>query len=220
MKKLILTCAIISILLSCKEKEQPISKATFTTIEGRYTLVNSDQPIPNVYVYLYTGVFPNPSEVLDWCYTDSNGNYTLTFENHHRNAKFNDNLDGLPYIFSRQKGGIFNELTFLPDGLVHRRDFELVPPAWVNVRMIDKGKFSGYHEINVSSENYQGGGWNIYGPKDSTILVKVHGNMQDTISFSYRFRDGSLNPPFYVLKSLKFPIFVPPFQVQEMTIEY
>lgn len=220
MKNIILICFLSSLISSCKDKEVPKQKLHFTTIEGRYTLVNSDSPISGVYVYIYTGSFPFTSEVLDWCFTDSNGYYKLTFENHHLNARLHDDITGMPYIVSRLKGGIYSELTFLPDGNKNIRDFEVIPPAWVNVRMVDKGNFADYHEIGVRSEKFIGGGWNIYGPKDSTILVKVYGNMSDTISFGYLRRDNSKSPPIQLLKSLKFPVFVPPFQVQEMTIEY
>jgi len=222
MKKLTLALLCMITLLSCNRENITTNdiRNNYTNIEGRYTLVNSDSPISGVYVYIYTGSFPFTSEVLDWCFTDSNGYYKLTFENHHLNARLHDDITGMPYIVSRHKGGIYNELTFLPDGNKNIRDFEVIPPAWVNVRMVDKGNFTDYHEIGVRSEKFIGGGWNIYGPKDSTILVKVYGNMSDTISFGYLKRDNSKSPPIQLIKSLKFPVFVPPFQVQEMTIEY
>ena len=218
MKTLTLALLCMITLLSCNREDITTNepKKGPTKILGKVTIVNSDIPVNDidVYIWIYSDEFGAKRELVDETVSDSNGNFELNF-NVDRSIKLAANFNHTPYLTYR----IGQNSTFDLDGQTHHVNIEMIPPAWVNVRMVDKGNFSGYDRIGVGSEHFTGGGWNIYGPKDSTILVKVYGNMQDTISFGYR---EELSNPIgtRLIKSLKFPVFVPPFQVQEMTIEY
>ena len=216
-QNIILVLFILLGFQSCKEKptiEEP--KKGPTKILGKVTIVNSDIPVDDidVYIWKYSDEFGAKRELVDETVSDSNGNFELNFDVD-RSIKLSANFNHTPYLTYRHS----QDPTFELDGKTHQVKIEMIPPAWVNVRMVDKGKYNGYNEIGVGSKHYPGGGWNLYGPKDSTILIKVYGNMQDTISFSY-FNELSNPYRFERIKSLKFPVFVPPFQVQEMTIEY
>lgn len=218
MKTLTLTLLCMITLFSCNREDITTNepKKGATKILGKVTIVNSDIPVNDidVYIWKYSDEFGAKRELVDETVSDSNGNFELNF-NIDRSIKLSANYNHTPYESYRHA----QTTTFHLDGKSHQVKIEMIPPAWINVRMIDKNNFSGYDMIGVGSKNFSGGGWNIYGPKDSTILVKVYGNMQDTISFGYR---DVLSNPYRteLIKSLKFPVFVPPFQVQEMTIEY
>jgi hypothetical protein len=218
MKKLTLALLCMITLLSCNREDITTNEPRKgpTKILGKVTIVNSDIPVDDidVYIWKYSDEFGAKRELVDETVSDSNGNFELNFDVD-RSIKLSANFNHTPYLTYRHS----QDPTFELDGKTHQVKIEMIPPAWVNVRMIDKNNFSGYDMIGVGSKNFSGGGWNIYGPKDSTILVKVYGNMQDTISFSY-FNELSNPYRFERIKSLKFPVFVPPFQVQEMTIEY
>jgi hypothetical protein len=218
MKTLTLALVCMITLLSCNKENMTTNEPRKgpTKILGKVTIVNSDIPVDDidVYIWKYSDEFGAKRELVDETVSDSNGNFELNFDVD-RSIKLSANFNHTPYLTYRHS----QDPTFELDGKTHQVKIEMIPPAWVNVRMIDKNNFSGYDMIGVGSKNFSGGGWNIYGPKDSTILVKVYGNMQDTISFSY-FNELSNPYRFERIKSLKFPVFVPPFQVQEMTIEY
>ena len=90
---LINTITLLFLIGSCKEKEVPTSKPITPTIfKGKCTIVNTNIPAPNVDVFIYTGGFPYPDELIDETVTDSNGNYILEFKGDHLNAKMRLNF--------------------------------------------------------------------------------------------------------------------------------
>jgi hypothetical protein len=205
-------------LLSCNQENIQTNKPKKgpTKILGKVTIINSDIPVEDidVYIWKYSDEFGAKRELVDETVSDSNGNFELNFEID-RTIYLSANYNHTPYESYRHA----QTTTFHLDGKSHLVKIEMIPPAWVNVRMIDKGNFSGYDRLRVGSKNFYGGEWNIYGPKDTSLTVKVYGNMADTIRFLY-LEDLSNPINTKLLKELKFPVLVPPFQVQEMTIEY
>jgi hypothetical protein len=223
MKNTIYSVAFISLIVisACKEKEVPSTKTKGTTIvKGRYTIVNTDIPVPDIDVYLSNGGFPTPRVLVNETVTDSNGNFEMTINDKFDYGEFYDNYNHTGYLASRQKGGQLNNLTFDNDGKTHVQDFEMIPPAWVNVRMVNKHLFSNYDEVGVGSENFTGGRPDHNNSLDTTIVVKVFGNMPDTISFGYWNLKFEIEPKYTLLKEMKYPITVPGFQFKDLLIEY
>ncbi len=221
MKKIIHPLLLFLALSACKEKEIPATKPIGPTIiKGRCTIVNTDIPAPNVDIFIYTGGFPTPQVLIDETVSDSNGNYTLTYSGDHLYAKMGVNYPRTGFISGQQKFGEANPLVFEKDGKTHIQDFEMIPPAWVNVRMVNKHLFSNYDEVGVGSENFTGGRPDHNNSLDTTIVVKVFGNMPDTISFGYWNLKFEIEPKYTLLKEMKNPITVPGFQFKDLLIEY
>ncbi len=65
MKKIITPFLLFLVLSACKEKEVPATKTKGTTIvKGRYTIVNTDIPVPDIDVYLSSGGWPSGRELV------------------------------------------------------------------------------------------------------------------------------------------------------------
>jgi hypothetical protein len=219
MKRLIIPLLFFLVLSACKEKEVPAAKTKGPTIiKGRCTIVNTDIPAPNVDIYIYTGGFPTPQVLIDETVTDSNGNYALTYSGDHLYAKMGVNYPRTGFISGQQKFGEANTLVFEKDGKTHIQDFEMIPPAWVNIRIRDIEAKKGYDYLAVGS-NFNSiklaNSWN----SDTIVTMKVYGNMSDTIALGY-YKSMSGNTDDIELQIIKFPITVPGFQFKDLLIEY
>lgn len=127
MKVKILLIAIISILLSCDKETnnpRPIAK-------GKIIDAVSKQPLANVYVALYKteGNFFNPTYVLvGEQLTDNQGNFNF------------NRTDAI--IIRAKKEGYFDSKEYDIQDNVYKQSqtIELVPEAFVNVRLVNKEK--------------------------------------------------------------------------------
>jgi hypothetical protein len=219
MKKIISPLLLFLALSACKEKEVPATKTKGPTIiKGRYTIVNTDIPVPDIDVYLSNGGFPTPRVLVNETVTDSNGNFEMTINDKFDYGEFYDNYNHTGYLASRQKGGQSNNLTFDNDGKTHTQDFEMIPPAWVNVRIKDVEAKNDYDFMAVGSRYNSitfANSWNM----DTVVTMKVFGNMSDTIALGYyKSVPGQGND--IELKIIKFPITAPGFQFKDLLIEY
>ncbi len=218
MKRLINPLLLFLALSACKEKEIPAAKTKGTTIvKGRYTIVNTDIPVSDIDLYIYTGGFPYPQELLGETTTDSLGNYTLKFEGDHYNAKLRNSFGHTPYIASQQKGAQNNDLTFLNDGQTHTQDFEMIPPAWVNVTVRNK---SGRKDFDICYAYTQRAYDEVVLWKNSDTAsntLKVFGNMNDSISLTFR---NFVNGQEKEFERKVFNINVPGFMVKDTIIDF
>lgn len=221
MKNTIFNIAFISIFIisGCKEKEVPSTKIKGPTIvKGRYTIVNTDIPVPDIDVYLSNGGFPTPRVLVNETVTDSNGNFEMTINDKFDYGEFHDNYNHTGYLASRQKGGQSNNLTFDNDGKTHIQDFEMIPPAWVNVRIKDIEAKKDYDYLAVGS-NFNSIKLSNVWNSDTIVTMKVYGNMSDTIALGY-YKSMSGNTEDLELQIIKYPITVPGFQFKDLIIEY
>jgi len=219
MKRLINPLLLFLALSACKEKEIPAAKTKGTTIvKGRYTIVNTDIPVSDIDLYIYTGGFPYPQELLGETKTDSLGNYTLKFEGDHYNAKLRNSFGHTPYIASQQKGAQNNDLTFLNDGQTHTQDFEMIPPAWVNVTVRNKSGRNDFEVGYVSTQRDQNKWLTFDRNEDSaSIMLKVFGNMPDSISVSLRKYEGQ---NLITVERKVHMITIPGFMVKDTIIDF
>lgn len=204
---------------ACKEKEvAPIRPVGPTIIKGRCTIVNTDLPAPNVDIFIYTGGFPTPQVLIDETVSDSNGNYTLTYSGDHLYAKMGVNYPRTGFISGQQKFGEANTLVFEKDGKTHVQDFEMIPPAWVNVHLKDTEAKKDYDYMAIGS-NFDfiklANSWN----SDTLVTFKIYGNMSDTIALGY-YKHAQGSSSDIELQIIKYPINVPGFQFKDLLIEY
>jgi hypothetical protein len=219
MKKIINPLLLFLALSDCKEKEVPATKTKGPTIvKGRYTIVNTDIPVPDIDVYLSSGGWPSGRELVNETVTDSNGYFEMEIPARFDHGSFDDNYNHTGYLASRQKGGTKNTLNFSNDGGTYIQDFEMIPPAWVNVRIKDVEAKNDYDFMAVGSRYNSitfANSWNM----DTVVTMKVFGNMSDTIALGYyKSVPGQGND--IELKIMKFPITVPGFQFKDLLIEY
>ena len=138
MKVKILLVAIISIMLSCEKETQnprPVAK-------GKVIDAVSKQPLANVYVALYKteGDFFNPKYVLvGEQLTDSQGNFNF------------NRTDAI--LIRAKKATYFDSKEYdIQDGVYKQtQTIELVPEAFVNVRLVNKEKKWDIIQVYASS---------------------------------------------------------------------
>jgi hypothetical protein len=218
-KKLILPLLFVLVIASCKENEVPtVMQKRPTIIKGRCTIVNTDIPAPNVDIYIYTGGFPTPQILIDETVSDSNGNYTLTYNGDHLYAKMGVNQSRTGFIAGRQKFGEENALVFEKDGKTHIQDFEMIPPAWVNVILRNKNKRNDYDIGYISTQRDQEN-WLKFDKNQTidTIMMKVLGNMPDSISLLLRKYVGQEE---ITVERKVHMITVPGFMVKDTIIDF
>jgi hypothetical protein len=138
MKVKILLVAIISIMLSCEKETQnprPVAK-------GKVIDAVTKQPLANVYVTLYKteGDFFNPTyKLVGEQLTDSQGNF---------------NFNRTDAILIRAKKATYfdsEEYDIQDDVYKQTQTIELVPEAFVNVRMVNKEKKWDIIQVYASS---------------------------------------------------------------------
>ncbi len=219
MKKLIALIWILLVFQSCIEKEPPIAKTTKgkTTIKGRAVIINSDVPVTDLNVFLWRrsdGVGMR-RELVDETVTDSLGNYELSFDID-KFITLEVNYNFTPYLGYELSGNHKGEFNL--DGKTHDVSIGIIPPAWVNVRLINKGKFTGWNEVGANSTRFTGISLYEFSTPDTSQLIKVQGNMSDTIHLWYL--DNYEQYKYKVLKKISYPVTVPAFQTQDLLIEY
>ena len=181
MKVKIVLIAIISIMLSCNKETQnprPIAK-------GKIIDAVSKQPLANVYVALYKteGNFFNPTYVLvGEQLTDNQGNFNF------------NRTDAI--IIRAKKEGYFDSKEYDIKDNVYKQSqtIELVPEAFVNVRLVNKEKK--WDKINVYAELKPG------------ILLNIsHGFQSNFDSTFYGLRNYGINKflEYRVSKLVGFP---------------
>ncbi len=221
MRNTILSIAFVSLIIigGCKEKEVPATKTKgITIVKGRYTIVNTDIPVPDIDVYLSSGGWPSGRELVNETVTDSNGFFEMEIPARFDHGSFDDNYNHTGYLASRQKGGAKNTLNFSNDGQIYVQDFEMIPPAWVNVHLKDTEAKKDYDYMAIGS-NFDfiklANSWN----SDTLVTFKIYGNMNDTIALGYyKHTQGSSRD--IELQIIKYPINVPGFQFKDLLIEY
>ena len=218
MKNILITIVLLSqfLLNACKEKEQvqTITKGP-TTIEGRVFEINSDLPAPNVDVYLwkYADRMGNIRELVDETITDSNGNYSLKFDVD-RTVYVSANFHRTGYISYKH----VIDPTYTLDGKKHQHNIEMIPPAWVNVRIKDIEAKKDYDFLAVGTQFNSvqfANSWNV----DTIVTMKVYGNMVDTVALGY-YKSVPGQGKDIELQIIKYPIIVPGFQFKDLLIEY
>ena len=219
MKRLINPLLLFLALSACKEKEVPSTKPIGPTIiKGRCTIVNTDLPAPNVDIFIYTGGFPTPQVLIDETVSDSNGNYTLTYSGDHLYAKMGVNFPRTGFISGQQKFGEANPLVFEKDGKTHIQDFEMIPPAWVNVTVRNKSGRKDFEVGYVSTQREQNNWLTFDSTKDTaSIMLKVFGNMPDSIAVSLRKYEGQ---NLITVERKVHMITIPGFMVKDTIIDF
>jgi 5-hydroxyisourate hydrolase-like protein (transthyretin family) len=181
MKVKILFIAIISIMLSCDKETnnpRPIAK-------GKIIDAVSKQPLANVYVALFKteGDFFNPTyKLVGEQHTDSQGNFNF------------NRTDAL--LIRAKKATYFDskEYDIQDDVYKQTQTIELVPEAFVNVRLVNKEKK--WDKINVYAEIKPG------------ILLNINPGFQSNFdSTFYGLRNYGLNKflEYRVSKLFGFP---------------
>ncbi len=202
----------------CKEKEVPATKPKGTTIvKGRYTIVNTDIPVPDIDVYLSSGGWPSGRELVNETVTDSNGYFEMEIPTQFDHGSFDDNYNHTGYIASRQKGGAKNTLNFSNDGGTYIQDFEMIPPSWVNVTIRNK---SGRKDFDVCYAYTQRAYEEVvlWKSQDSASnTLKVFGNMPDSISLTFR---NYINGEEKEFERKKIMITIPGFMVKDTIIDF
>lgn len=205
---------------SCLETEKPLPENTKgrTTIKGKAVLVNSDVPVSglNVFIWRRSDGVGMRRELVDETLTDSAGNFELSFEVD-KFITLEVNYDNLPFLGYHFKNNQKGE--YYLDGNVHEIVAEVIPPGWVNVRLFNKNRMEGWDFIGVGSSFGVGSSIKYGFSPDTTIMLKVRGNMVDSVSFSYA-NDTNYSPYFKIIKTIKYPIHVPAFQTKDLLIEY
>ncbi len=219
MKKLILPLMFFLALSACKEKEVPATKTKGTTIvKGRYTIVNTDIPVPDIDVYLSSGGWPSGRELVNETVTDSNGFFEMEIPARFDHGSFDDNYNHTGYLASRQKGGTKNTLNFSNDGGTYIQDFEMIPPAWVNVTVRNKSGRKDFDIGYVSTQRDQNKWLTFYRNQDSaSIMLKIFGNMPDSISISLRKYAGEDELKIDRINTI---LTVPGFMVKDTIIDF
>jgi len=219
MKRLISPLLIFFVLSACKEKEAPIIKTKGPTIvKGRYTIVNTDIPVPDIDVYLSSGGWPSGRELVNETVTDSNGYFEMEIPNRFDYGSFDDNYNHTGYIASRQKGGAKNTLNFSNDGQTYIQDFEMIPPAWVNITIRNKSGRKDFEVGYVSTQRDQDKWLSFESNIDSaSIMLKVFGNMPDSIAISLRKYAGQ---DLITVERKVHMITVPGFMVKDTIIDF
>lgn len=219
MKKLISPLLFILVLSACKEKEIPAAKTKGpTTIKGRYTIVNTDIPVPDIDVYLSNGGFPSGRVLVNETITDSNGYFEMVIPKNFDYGAFDDNYNHTGYLASRQKGGTKNTLTFSNDGGTYIQDFEMIPPAWVNVTVRNKSGRKDFEVGYVSTQREQNNWLTFDSTKDTaSIMLKVFGNMPDSIAVSLRKYEGQ---NLITVERKVHMITIPGFMVKDTIIDF
>lgn len=218
MKRFISPILLFLVLSACKEKEvTPIKPVGPTIIKGRCTIVNTDLPAPNVDIYIYTGGFPTPQVLIDETVSDSNGNYTLKYEGDHLYAKLGVNYPRTGFISGQQKFGEANPLVFEKDGKTHIQDFEMIPPAWVNVTIRNKSGRKDFEIGYVSTQRERN--WITFGRDEltSTKTLKIFGNMPDSLSVSL---EKIVNGKDSVVERITHMFYVPGFMFKDTIIDF
>jgi hypothetical protein len=217
MKRLIIPLLFFLVLSACKEKEVPAAKTKGPTIvKGRYTIVNTDIPVPDIIVYMTSGGWPF-GELVNETTTDSNGYFKMEIPDEFDHGTFHDDIFRDGYIASRQKGGAQNSLSFNNDGQTYTQDFETIPPAWVNItlRNISKRKDfdvcyaytqNGYDNIQM---------WNNVDSVSNTL--KLFGNMIDSFSLSFQKYDNNQQVE---IEHKVYKLTVPGFMVKDTIIDF
>lgn len=206
-------------LQSCLETEKPLPENTKgrTTIKGKAVLVNSDVPVSglNVFIWRRSDGVGMRRELVDETLTDTAGNFELSFEID-KFITLEVNYNNTPYVGYQLKNNHSGE--FVLDGKTHNILAEITPPAWVDVTLRNKGKFLGWDEVGANSVRFTGISLYNYSPIDTSYLLKVQGNMSDTVFLWYL--DNHSDGNYTVLKKIKYPIHVPAFQTKDLLIEY
>jgi len=218
MKKIINPLLLFLALSACKEKEVPTTKTKGPTIvKGRYTIVNTEIPVPDIDVYLSNGGFPTPRVLVNETVTDSNGNFEMTINDKFDYGEFYDNYNHTGYLASRQKGGQSNNLTFDNDGKTHIQDFEMIPPAWVNVTIRNKSGRKDFEIGYVSTQRERN--WITFGRDEltSSKTLKIFGNMPDSLSVSL---EKIVNGKDSVVERITHMFYVPGFMVKDTIIDF
>ena len=218
MKRFISPLLLFLVLSACKEKEVPATKTKgITIVKGRYTIVNTDIPVPDIDVYLSSGGWPSGRELVNETVTDSNGFFEMEIPARFDHGSFDDNYNHTGYLASRQKGGTKNTLNFSNDGQIYVQDFEMIPPAWVNVTVRNK---SGRKDFDVCYAYTQRSYDEVVLWKNSDTAsntLKVFGNMSDSISLTFRYFVNDQEKEF---ERKVFYINVPGFTVKDTIIDF
>jgi hypothetical protein len=217
MKRLINPLLLFLALSACKEKEVPVKTKGTTNVKGRYTIVNTDIPVPDIDVYLSNGGFPTPRVLVNETVTDSNGNFEMTINDKFDYGEFYDNYNHTGYLASRQKGGQSNNLTFDNDGKTHIQDFEMIPPAWVNVTIRNKSGRKDFEIGYVSTQRERN--WITFGRDEltSSKTLKIFGNMPDSLSVSL---EKIVNGKDSVVERITHMFYVPGLMVKDTIIDF
>jgi hypothetical protein len=218
MKRLIIPIMLFLALSACKEKEIVLTKPIGTTfIKGRYIIVNTDIPVPDIDVYLSSGGWPSGRELVNETVTDSNGYFEMEIPNRFDYGSFDDNYNHTGYIASRQKGGAKNTLNFSNDGQTYIQDFEMIPPAWVNVTIRNKSGRKDFEVGYVSTQRESNWITFVRDELTATKTLKIFGNMPDSLSVSL---EKIVNGQDSVVERKIHMITVPGFMVKDTIIDF
>ncbi len=213
MKKTIYTLFLLSFLIigwsSCKKDENNFGT---TTYYGKVYERGSTVGIANCIIYIHGYEVTNPwgspdMPVITHTYSDSAGNYSVTFEAEPNKRYFiypeSQNHAG------NSKGQPVWELKYF--GKTVHKDLDQWPLAFVKMKLLNRHKYNDYDQIGVGS-NLSGLG--LYpGSKDTNFIAVVWGNIPDTVSIARR--KGLI----YTSIS-KFGFNVRAWQTDSITIEY
>jgi hypothetical protein len=216
MKRLINPLLLFLVLSACKEKEVPVTKTIgSTSIKGVVTEINTDKPVANVDVYLwkYADQLGMIRELVDETISDANGNFDLDFSVD-RNIYISANFEQTGYISYRHA----SMPNYSHDGKEHQHNIEMIPPAWVNITVRNKSGRKDFEVGSVSTQRDQNKWLTFDKNQDSaSIMLKVFGNMPDSIAVSLRKYEGQNQ---ITIERKVHMITVPGFMVKDTIIDF
>ncbi len=213
MKKPFYILFLLSLLIfgwsSCKKDENNFGT---TTYYGKVYERGSTVGIEDCIIYIHGYEVSNPwgsadMPVITHTYSDSAGNYSVTFEAEADKRYFiypeSQNHAG------NSKGQPVWELKYF--GKTVHKDLEQWPLAFVKIKLLNRHKFNNYTSITFGSFS---SGIELYPQsKDTNLLAVVWGNITDTVGFTlYKGKNQ--------IQRGKFGFYVPAWQTDSITIEY